>query len=272
MVESPRIRILYDKIKFTKNKKIIEASGASYKKSNIDLIGYTIRKWWFAGKYIYFLAINNSNKYMIRTHMMMYGKITINEPVKPHLTPFLKLTLDDGTTLIWYLSQIKFIDLQCKTDLIPTNYGEPCLAKKIFEDSIQLTHYDVSHPNYDKTLHLKHLEAHIESHPNEIATDMLLDQKCFPGVGNIIQQEALYRCRILPTRLIADVDINCLVDEVKQVVDLLYQSYLDKQLNVPHKPILQIYHKAYCPLGHKTITQKIGYHDRRTTWCPICQV
>lgn len=59
--------------------------------------------------------------------------------------------------------------------------------------------YDVSHPEYDYEEHMKHLINGMKFHSNEIVTDYLLDQKYFPGVGNILQQEALYRCKILPT-------------------------------------------------------------------------
>lgn len=268
MVEAPRIRIITNQLKPFKNKTIIDASGASYKKANVNLIGYTIRKIWFAGKYIYLLLTLNTSTYIIRTHLMMYGKIT-TENIS-HLTPFLSLTLDN-TTLYWYLSQIKFIDANCDTQLYPTNYNTTCTAKQIVNDSLELMTHDISHPKYNKADHLKFLETYTQSHQNEIITDLLLDQRAFPGVGNILQQEALYRCRILPTTPVKDANLNCLIDALVIVSNLLYQSYLDKQLNKPHQPILQIYHKAYCPLNHKTITQYIGYHVRRTTWCPICQ-
>ena len=103
---------------------------------------------------------------------------------------------------------------------------------------------------------------------------MLLDQELFPGIGNILQQEALYRCRVLPLSLLRDIKlstIDCLIDSLKNVIDALYESYLLKKEGLPRGPILQIYHKSKCPLGHKTITKYIGYHNRRTTWCPICQ-
>ena len=121
MVESPRIRILYDNIKFTKNKKILNASGASYNKIGINITGYTIKKWWFAGKYIYaYLTKEKAQSYVIRTHMMMYGKITINNKpeVNPRLCAFLRLELNDGTILTWYLTQVKILDPNCQSNII----------------------------------------------------------------------------------------------------------------------------------------------------------
>lgn len=102
----------------------------------------------------------------------------------------------------------------------------------------------------------------------------LLDQEYFPGIGNILQQEALYRCHLLPERIVNKTNQNdfvCIITSLKYVIDQLYQSYINKSKGLIHEPIFQIYHKSKCPLGHKTITKYIGKRNRRTTWCPICQ-
>jgi formamidopyrimidine-DNA glycosylase len=277
MVEAPRIRILYENIKFTKNKIITRASGATYKKFNLDLVGYKIRKWWFVGKYIFTHIIKeNFPTYVIRTHMMMYGKIVINnnQVVNPKLVPFMFLELDDNTTLTWYLTQIRLLDPYCLNDQIRSNYTT-CSSKEIIDNSIVMMKYDISNRAYNYDTHIKHLKCGLKKHPNDIVVDFLLDQKYFPGIGNILQQEALYRCRIFPTKLLSKIDndmLKCLIQELKNVINQLYQSYLDKISDKPHQPILQIYHKSLCPLGHKTITKYLGYHNRRTTYCPICQI
>lgn len=264
MVEAPRIRILYDRVKFTKNKVIKKASGPSYNKMNINLEGYKIKKWWFAGKYIYLFLIKKGNpSYVVRTHTMMYGKILINSEtaINPKLKPFMILELDDGTILKWYLTQIKLLNPNCSS----------------FEsiiDSFQLMKFDISNDKFNYDQMVKHIKENYKRINEEMIVDLLLNQEFFPGIGNILQQEALYRCRILPMRKVKEIgfeNMKCLITKLKEVIDLLYQSYLDKLEQKPHQPILQIYHKAYCPLNHKTITQYLGYHQRRTTWCPICQ-
>ena len=275
MVEAPRIRITYDTVKFTKNRIIISASGATYKKAQIDLVGYRLKKWWFAGKYIYLYLIKNSSEYVCRTHMMMYGRIIVNNSqAYPNLTPFLILKLDDNTTLTWYLSQIKFLDPNCETDIIKTNYSI-CSSRKNIADSFKLMKYDVSNDSYDPVLHLKHLIKGISEYRSEILVDFLLDQQYFPGVGNILQQEILYRCRLSPTKKIFEFGsgiklkkiLVCIIKQLKELVDTLYQSYLGTRTG----KILQIYHKSVCPLGHKTTTKYLGFRRRKTTWCPICQ-
>ena len=275
MVEAPRIRILYERIRFTKGKKIINIYGTSYKKYNIDLIGYIIRKWWYAGKYLYTYLIKNNISYVVRTHMMMYGKIVINTDiiVNPKLTRFMTWELDDGTTLVWYLSQITILDPTCQNDIIKSNYIE-CTSVEIIKDSIKMMKFDISNDKFDQSLTIQRIEKHWCEFKNDIMVDLLLDQKFFPGVGNILQQEALYRCKINPVMIVDYAGITvikCLINELKNVIDLLYKSYENKLHGLQHQPILQIYRKAYCPLGHKTITKYLGYHNRRTTWCPVCQ-
>lgn len=282
MVEAPRIRITYEKIRYTKNKKIVKINGPTYNKWNINLEGYIISKWWFAGKYIYtYLIKENEKPYVIRTHMMMYGKIIVNDErqINPRLRPFLIIDLEDSNgdgkfiNLKWYLAQIKLLDPECGTDEVKSNYVI-CSSKKSIEESTMMIKYDVSSEEFDYNLMIKHINDNFSVIKNDIAVDFLLNQEFFPGIGNILQQEALYRCKILPTKKVLEFGhegIVCLITELKKIVAQLYQSYLDKIDAKPHKPILQIYHKSYCPLGHKTLTKYLGYHNRRTSWCPICQ-
>ncbi|ANB50392.1 hypothetical protein [Powai lake megavirus] len=275
MVEAPRIRITYEKIKFTKFKTICKISGPSYRKMNIDLTNYMIRKWWYAGKYIYmYLVRENYPDYVIRTHMMMYGRILLfNEIVNPKLTIFMEIQLNDGTILKWFLSQIKLLDPNCHNSITKTNYGE-CSSSKAINDSIIMMKYDLSNKFFDETKFYQHLNQGINKYPNEILTDFLLDQEYFPGIGNILQQEALYRCQLLPERFVNKTNYNdfvCIVKSLKCIIDQLYQLYNNKSKGLTYEPIFQIYHKSKCPLGHKTITKYIGKRSRRTTWCPICQ-
>lgn len=274
MVEAPRIRIIYENIKFTKGKKIKYASGASYRKIGINLENYVIKKWWYAGKYIYTYLVNeNSKPYVIRTHTMMYGKITTQPPNNPKLIPFLRLEFEDETILTWYLTQIKILDPNCTTDLLKTNYHS-CTSMQAIKESMTMMKYDLSNKAFDQKLFDKHIDIGVKKHANEIIVDFLLDQEYFPGIGNILQQEALYRCKINPLQLVKDLGmkkIDCLVSALKEVIAALYESYINKLVGNPHQPIFQIYHKGFCPLGHKTITKYLGYHNRRTTWCPICQ-
>lgn len=274
MVEAPRIRILYDNIKNFKNKTILEASGSSYKKFNIDLTNFIIKKWWFCGKYIFAQVQLKKIKFVIRTHMLMYGSIHIvNTDINTVIrNPFLKLVIDNGVQLIWIYSQINILDPNNHNDQIKSNYAVLSSYQTII-NSIQMRTYDISHPKFNFKLMVERLNKYVNDYVNDYQlislVDFLLDQFLFPGVGNILQQEALYACKLNPVTLVSNIDadtVSLLVKNLHRIISSIMTSYLKGE-----KYSLSIYHKKYCPLGHKTITKYLGMKNRRTTWCPQCQ-
>ncbi len=279
MVEAPRIRIITEQIQNIKNKYIKNAVGTSYKKMNRDLIGFIIRKIWFAGKYIYLLVEQHETSYVIRTHLMMYGRIIVAKEILPRYFMAFELAdhindtddLSNETPKLyvsWYFSQIKLLDPTCGTDEIVSNY-DTCSSQKSIMDSFILMKRDISHPDFDPVILKKYIKQNLKSYLEMLVVDFLLDQNIFPGVGNILQQEALYRCKILPTHVVSDLNdtnIDCLIQELYLVTNQLYDHY--KKNDGFSGNILQIYHKSVCPLDHKTVTKYTGLRNRRTTWCP----
>lgn len=271
MVEAPRIRLVYQKIKHIKLKKIIDIFGPTYLKFDVNLVGYQIIHMWFCGKYIYIAIKKNNTVFVLQTHMLMYGRIIIKNTVivNPKLRPNLTMILDNGETIIWYLSQIKLLDPTCTKIDITTNYGK-CTSKQILKNSKLMKKYDFSHPKYNQKIHYQYLIDNLNTISSDNMVDFLLNQKYFPGIGNIVQQEALYCCQINPNKKVNEInnnDIKCLLKKLKCIVDNLFEIYSKDEKNT----LFKIYHKGFCPLGHKTITKILGKRERRTTWCPICQ-
>lgn len=259
MVEAPRIRLIYRSIKKFTNYIIKHAAGTSYKNLT-DLTGYNIKKIWFAGKYFYIgLKNNNSDTIILRIHFMMYGKILIDKEhdgsakVKPNLI------LDLGSNILYfYFSQIKIVNKDC------------------IKKSIEYMPLDISHYKYDPNKLFDHVKKAIKSYSDTdtILPDFLLDQDVFPGVGNILQQEALYKCKLSPILTIGDLsdtNIACLINKLHETAMSMYK--LDR-IDAPYTDrfkLYEIYHRGYCPLGHKTTTKYLGKKNRRTTWCSTCQ-
>jgi endonuclease-8 len=239
----------------------------------IDLIGYWIKRWWFAGKNLFVgLKKKGCPLVIIKTHFMMYGRILVNKshPKLPNLKPQMQLVINyDGkdVAINWYFGNIKKV------------------GSEFIKESMRMMRFDISHPLFDNDKMIEHLSEWQKKVPDDIMVDFLLNQDIFPGVGNILQQEALYRCKINPYRTAKNLtvsDMQCLIDSLREVARKMYShaqivhvdgipeitsnTYLD---NIP---TFIIYHKAYCPLGHKTNTKYLGDRNRRTTWCPICQV
>lgn len=269
MVEIPRIRLYYEQLSVIVNIKIVNATGTSYVKQNVDIVGYKIIEWHFAGKYLWIKLLRGKSIVMIRTHMLMFGKITLN--TVPDRKPQMCIELDDGSVLRWFGSQVKILDYNCDNDTITSNYIE-CSSKKIIDDSYRMMRMDPSNKKYSIRTHYNFIINNLNKlRPDMNLTDFLLDQNLFPGVGNIVQQELLYRCKYNPHTEISSLTkpiIKRLLVKLKKFVDTLI---FEVRINNSFRSQILIYHKAYCPLGHKTVTKYIGQRNRRTTWCDTCQ-
>lgn len=271
MVEAPRIRIIYEKIAKIKGKIIVDASGSSYRKNSYDLEKFIISNVWFCGKYIFMTVTKEKIQLVIRTHMMMFGKIIFfddNNANTENHKPFMKLIFHDGSLLLWFYSQIMILDPNNHSNEIKSNFGIFSSHETITR-CIYMQKFDVSHPLYNEKMMIKRLTKLKNKFNLLILSDFLLDQYLFPGIGNIVQQEALYSCRLNPNNKVSTINESNLHELVKKL-HLIVMELFDNYTN-GIKTNFIIYHKKYCILGHKTITKYCGVKNRRVTWCPICQ-
>ncbi|XP_054239789.1 endonuclease 8-like 2 [Indicator indicator] len=101
---------------------------------------------------------------------------------------------------------------------------------------------------------------------------ILLDQRYFSGLGNIIKNEILYLAKVhplTPGSLLARSDLEHLLDcAIQFSSDWLHSKLRGEGLH------LQIYQKQQCPLGHAVMKGTFGPpggFKRLTWWCPQCQ-
>uniref|UniRef100_G3TR02 Endonuclease 8-like 2 n=1 Tax=Loxodonta africana TaxID=9785 RepID=G3TR02_LOXAF len=101
---------------------------------------------------------------------------------------------------------------------------------------------------------------------------ILLDQRYFSGLGNIIKNEVLYRAGIHPLSLgslLSPSSLESLVDHVVEFsTNWLQDKFQDKRQHT------QIYQKEQCPVGHQIMKDMFGPpggFQRLTWWCPQCQ-
>ncbi|XP_030051431.1 endonuclease 8-like 2 isoform X2 [Microcaecilia unicolor] len=102
---------------------------------------------------------------------------------------------------------------------------------------------------------------------------ILLDQRYFSGLGNIIKNEILYSSRIHPLSqgvLLPRKSAESLVDHALRFSsDWLHNKLQGQGLHY------QVYMKEACPLGHQVLKESLGPRTgwkRLTWWCPDCQV
>ncbi len=109
---------------------------------------------------------------------------------------------------------------------------------------------------------------------------LLLDQALISGLGNIYVAEALYRAKILPTRLAASLsktEIGRLAEQISQVMTEAIAAggtSFNDYLNVEGQQgsFLEqatVYQQEKCPLGHPI--SKLKQAGRTTHYCAICQ-
>jgi endonuclease-8 len=96
--------------------------------------------------------------------------------------------------------------------------------------------------NWNRDLLLKKLLREKE----RIIGEILLDQKIFAGVGNILRNEILHRAGVRPDRKVRDlnkIEISKIIDYCK----ILSQKFLDEKIRKGRiKDILMVYNKKKC--------------------------
>ncbi|XP_029451991.1 endonuclease 8-like 2 [Rhinatrema bivittatum] len=101
---------------------------------------------------------------------------------------------------------------------------------------------------------------------------ILLDQRYFSGLGNIIKNEILYMAKIHPLSQGSHLKLENVESLLNHALrfssNWLHNKLQGKRLHY------QIYMKEVCPLGHRVLKESLGPPrglKRLTWWCPECQ-
>ncbi len=191
------------------------------------------------------------NEYAIRIHLMMYGSIRFEgEYSKPFSRVRLTLFFPE-TNLVVYNAPIVEVDTREKLwNRLSSDYGVDPLT------------------NWDEE---KLLTLILENKERKIG-DLLLDQRVFNGIGNILRNEILFRSQVNPEKLVEELesgDINRIMMYTKD----LTQKFLEyKLIGKGIKPILLIYNKKICPrCKSKILFYRQEPNKRKTFYCSNCQ-
>lgn len=245
MPEGSSIRIYNELLQKYKNKTIKNARGKTKKIKINKIINQKIIDIFKIGK-VLFIKLNSGD--IIRLHFLLFGSINLNSESKT--TPILEIYVDNdkirfNTNSIKLLTNSEFNKLKLDITLDPTD-------KK-----------------YSKSKSKIVFKKYINSHPNEIIADTLMNQNIFPGIGNIIKNESLYLAKINPNRRLQtlnETEINEIINCIRSFSLNFYK--MEKRENYDN---LNIYYKDYCPNGEKIIKKEIGKLKRMTMWCTSIQ-
>ena len=183
MPEGPSIVILKEETEQFSGQKIISVSG----NTAIDLerlegkIINEIKTW---GKH-YLICFDD---FTVKIHLLMFGTYRINE--RKETTPRLSLVFKDGE-LNFYTCSVKILE------------GDLSLYYDWREDVMNI--------KWDP----EKAKQSLEKIPKQMICDAVLDQNIFSGVGNIIKNEVLYRCRIHPESLTGEIPS----DKIEEIID-----------------------------------------------------
>lgn len=240
-MEGPSLHILANNLQILINKKVKEVYGnAKFDKQN--LVNQQIKEIYAFGKRL----IIQLNDYALTIHFLMYGSFRINEE-RENIFPRLAIITSKNSVFFYNCSAKLFHDSN---------------IKKQFPLELDILSNDWKENKVIKI---------IKNYPNETIDDILLNQEIFPGVGNIIKNEALFLSMVSPTSKISELSLKKIKEIAKQT-RLFSQNFLKWHEKFELKKHLTIYRKSICPVcNSKIIRRKTGKRKRWSFICPICQ-
>jgi endonuclease-8 len=241
MPEGPILVMLKEELKPFIHKKVIAAKGYTTKMDPEILVGKTLTdiKTW--GKHLLLCF----PKFTVRVHLMLFGSYKINEHGKRNATLHLQFTSGEVN---FYISAVILIE-------------KP--LDEVYDWSADVMSDEWS---TDKAI------AKMKAKPKSFIGDLLLDQKIFSGVGNIIRNEVLFRTRVHPESTIADIPDKKLKELADETVRYSYDFLKWKRQRVLSKHF-EAYEQDMCPRDHVPFHKAdLGKTKRHTYYCDKCEV
>lgn len=240
MPEGPSIVILKEACKEFISKKVISVSGTTKKFDIQKLDGKKIidLKTW--GKH--FLICFKD--FTVRIHLLMFGTYRINE--HKQVKPRIGFTFAKG--------ELNFYT--CAVELIEKPLDE------VYDWSV-----DVMNPEWDEKKALQHLKEN----KDQLICDVLLNQKVFSGVGNIIKNEVLFRVKVHPKSVTGNIPLARQKAIIKEAVIYSFQ-FLEWKIDYTLTKRWLAHEKKICPRDHIPFEKEyLGKTKRRSYFCPVCQ-
>ncbi|MBC7849437.1 MAG: endonuclease [Chitinophagaceae bacterium] len=239
MPEGPSLIILAEQLKPFERRTVTGAGG------------YTdMPTAWIKGKRL--LQIATWGKHLllrfstgtVRVHLRLFGSATINERKKVNASFFLRFGKDE---LNFYVVQTQLI------------------TEKL--EGI----YDWRTDVMDRKWRASFVEKEVKKFETEKIGDVLMNQKVFTGVGNIIRVETLYRSKIHPESIVGKIPgavLKVLIRQARRYSKEFLQQRKDGTL----AKNWEAYQQEYCHRDDREFLVKVvGKTKRKTYFCLDCQ-
>jgi endonuclease-8 len=240
MPEGPSLVIAREELQRFAGKKIVRASGSASIEME-RLVGKKIKKVASWGKHLLLLF----NDFTIRVHFLMFGKYMIN--ASREIKPRLSLEFVNREKLNFYTSAVRIIE-------------EPL-------DEVYDWSADIMAEKWDT----RGVRKKLKDIPGVLISDALMNQDIFPGLGNIIKNEVLYRTQIHPKSVTGKIPPKKMNDLIKEVRKYAFEFLEQRRKGVLRKN-WQVYTKKICRRDNSGIYKEyVGITKRRTFFCESCQ-
>ena len=241
-MEGPPLRVIAEELASFKDKRILACSG----NSKIDkecLRDQKVTKVFSWGKNLFL----QFSQFSLKIHFLMFGSYRVNEE-KKGAVPRLSLVFSKAT-LNFYNCSVKLlgnaeVQLMCDDEI------------------------DIMSGKWS----LKKVVGLMMNVRENLICDVLLDQKVFAGVGNIIKNETLFASKVHPMSIVGKVpkkDLEAVAQAAREFSKLFYDVVKKKK---SLRPYLSIYGKKQCPdCGERVTVRYTGNLKRKSYFCEICQ-
>lgn len=239
MPEGPSILILKEEVQQFTGKEIIEISGDT--PVDIErLKGKIINDFKTWGKH-FLICFDN---FTVKIHLLMFGTYRINE--RKESLPRLSMIFKTG--------ELNFYNC----------------SVKILEGNVEYF-YDWSVDVLNENWNSQKAKRSLEKIPETQICDAILDQNIFSGVGNIIKNEVLYRCRIHPESLTGKIPIEKMDEIITECSIYSFEFLYWKKKNELKKHLLAHTQKVCLRCNLPIIKKQTGVKKRRSFFCTNCQ-
>jgi endonuclease-8 len=185
-----------------------------------------IKTW---GKHLLFIFSNGT----VRVHLGLFGDVLVDERKKVNRSFYLEFAKGEINGYVVRAQKLAGSPAEVydwRTDVLSKDF-DPAYVRSLLKDQ-----------------GLKTID------------DVLMDQKIFTGVGNILRNESLYRAGIHPLSVTGKIPAAKITQLIKETVKYAQQFYHELETNESHT--FAVYQQEYAPDG-STVTMMILPKSKR---------
>jgi endonuclease-8 len=240
MPEGPSLIIAKENLMQFTHKRVMAADGYTPALDPQMLEGKTlvdIKTW---GKHL-LLCFSG---FTVRVHFMLFGSYKIDEKGKKNAV--LQMEFTNGM-LYFYVAKIALIE-------------KPL-------DEVYDWQADIMNEHWSTAKAVKKIKAK----PDRLICDVLMDQQVFSGVGNIIKNEVLFRCKVHPESRAGAIPDKKLKELANETVKYSFEFLEQRKAGTLSKN-WQAYEQEECPRNYIPLHKKeLGKTKRWCFYCDKCQ-